>query len=83
VLTAAIQQIMKSRKTEKQVAQIRKTVIHLTELVQLIDPMLTDRAVTGDEAQEMFDALNRTRLRILELWADGDSAKHLEAQIPN
>jgi DNA-binding NarL/FixJ family response regulator len=83
VLTAAIQRIMLSKKTAAQIAQIRKTVIHLTELVQLIDPMLADKAVTGDEAKEMFDALNKTRLEILQLWADGESAKQLEAQLPN
>ncbi len=82
VLTAAIQRIMLSKKTAAQIAQIRKTVIHLTELVQLIDPMLADQAVTGDEAGQMFDALNRTRLEILNLWADGESAKQLEAQLP-
>lgn len=82
VLTAAIQRIMQSKKTAAQIAQIRKTVIHLTELVQLIDPMLADKAVTGDEAREMYDALNKTRLEILQLWADGESAKHLEAQLP-
>jgi hypothetical protein len=83
VLTAAIQRIMQSKKTAAQIAQIRKTVIHLTELVQLIDPMLADKAVTGDEAREMYDALNKARLEILQLWADGASAKHLEAQLPN
>jgi len=82
VLTAAIQRIMLSKKTAAQIAQIRKTVIHLTELVQLIDPMLADKAVTGDEAYEMFDALNKTRLEILNLWADGESAKELEARLP-
>jgi hypothetical protein len=83
VLTAAIHRIMLSKKTAAQIAQIRKTAIHLTELVVLIDPMLADKAVTGDEAHEMFDAVNRVRLEILELWADGEPAKHLEAQIPN
>jgi hypothetical protein len=82
VLNAAIQRIMLSKKTAGQIAQIRQTVIHLTELVQLIDPMLADKAVTGDEAKEMFDALNRTRLEILNLWADGESAKQLEAKLP-
>jgi hypothetical protein len=82
VLTAAIQRIMLSKKTAAQIAQIRKTVIHLTELVQLIDPMLADKAITGDEAHEMLDALNKTRLEILNLWADGESAKELEAQLP-
>ena len=81
VLTAAIQRIMQSKKTAAQIAQIRKTVIHLTELVQLIDPMLADKAVTGEEAGQMFDALNKTRLEILNLWADGESAKELEAQL--
>ena len=83
VLTAAIQRIMLSKKTAAQIAQVRKTVIHLTELVALIDPMLADKAVTGDEAHEMFDAVNRTRLEILNLWADGESAKQLEAKLPN
>jgi len=83
VLTAAIQRIMTSRKTAAQIAQIRKTVIHLTELVQLIDPMLADKAVTGDEAKQMFDAVNQTRLEILNLWANGESAKQLEAKLPN
>lgn len=82
VLTAAIQRIMTFKKTAAQIAQIRKTVIHLTELMQLIDPMLADKAVAGDEAKEMFDALNKTRLEILNLWADGESAKELEAQLP-
>ena len=82
VLTAAIQRIMLSKKTAAQIAQVRKTVIHLTELVSLIDPMLADKAVTGDEAKQMFDAINQTRLEILNLWADGESAKQLEAQIP-
>jgi hypothetical protein len=82
VLTAAIKRIMLSKKTAGQIAQIRKTVIHLTELVQVIDPMLADKAVTGDEAKEMFDVINRTRLEILNLWADGESAKQLEAQMP-
>jgi hypothetical protein len=50
--------------------------------VALIDPMLADKAVTGDEAKQMFDAVNQTRLEILNLWADGESAKQLEAQIP-
>ena len=82
VLTAAIQRIMLSKKTAAQIAQVRKTVIHLTELVALIDPMLADKAVTGDEAKKMFDAVNQTRLEILNLWADGEPAKHLEAQLP-
>ncbi len=83
VLTAAIQRIMLSKKTAAQIAQVRKTVIHLTELVALIDPMLADKAVTGDEAKQMFDAVNQTRLEILNLWADGEPAKHLEAKLPN
>ncbi len=83
VFNAAIQRILLSKKTAAQIAQIRQTVIHLTELVQLIDPMLADKAVTGDEAKEMFDVINRTRLEILNLWADGESAKQLEAQLPN
>ncbi len=82
VLTAAIERVMQSKKTAAQIAQIRKTVIHLSELVQIIDPMLADQAVTGDEAKQMFDVINRTRLEILTLWADGEPAKHLEAQIP-
>ncbi len=73
--------IMLSKKTAAQIAQVRKTVIHLTELVELIDPMLADKAITGDEAKEMFDAVNQTRLEILNLWADGESAKQLEAQL--
>lgn len=81
VLTAAIQRLMASRKTAGQVAQIRKTVLHLTELVQLIDPMLEDRAVTGSEAREMVESVNQTRLKVLALWADGKSAKHLESQV--
>ena len=83
VLTAAIQRIMLSKKTAAQIAQIRKTAIHLSELVALIDPMLADKAVTGDEAKQMFDAVNQTRLEILNLWADGESAKQLEAKLPN
>jgi hypothetical protein len=83
VLTAAIQRIMTSRKTAAQIAQIRKTVIHLSELVALIDPMLADQSVTGDEAGQMYDAINRTRLEILTLWADGEPAKHLEAHLPD
>jgi hypothetical protein len=43
----------------------------------------TDKAVTGDEAKQMFDAVNQTRLEILNLWADGEPAKQLEAQLPN
>jgi len=82
VLTAAIERVMQSKKAAAQIAQIRKTVIHLSELVQIIDPMLADQAVTGDEAKQMFDVINRTRLEILTLWADGEPAKHLEAQIP-
>jgi len=81
IFTAAIQRIMLSKKTAAQIAQVRKTVIHLTELAQLIDPMLADQAVSGDEAHEMFDALNRARLEILTLWADGKSAKRLEATV--
>ena len=83
VLTAAIDRVMQSKKTVAQIAQIRKTVIHLSELVALIDPMLADRAVTGDEAKQMVDAINRTRHEILTLWADGHSAKHLDSQIPH
>jgi hypothetical protein len=82
VLTAAIQRIMLSKKTAAQIAQIRKTIIHLSELVQMIDPMLADQALTGDEAKAMFGAVNQTRLEILNLWADGESAKELEAQLP-
>jgi len=83
VFSAAVQRIMLSKKTAAQIAQIRKTVIHLTELVQLIDPMLADQSVTGDEAHQMFDAVNRTRLEVLNLWSKGESTKALEAQIPN
>ncbi|MGE4489223.1 MAG: hypothetical protein AB7E95_06755 [Kiritimatiellales bacterium] len=82
VLTAAIQRMMASKRTAGQVAQIRKTVLHLTELIQLIDPMLEDHAVTGDEARQMAEAANQTRLKVLALWADGKSAKELETQLP-
>ncbi len=82
VFTAAIHRIMLSKKTAAQIAQVRKTVLHLTELVELIDPMLADKAVTGDEAKQMFDVVNQTRMEILDLWATGESAKHLEAQLP-
>ena len=61
--------------------RVRKTVTHLNELTALIEPMLDDQAVTGDEARTMVDGINQTRLEILQTWSKGDSAKHLEAQL--
>jgi hypothetical protein len=55
---------------------------HLNELTALIEPMLDDQAVTGDEARSMHDHVNQTRLEILQTWSKGDSAKELEAQLP-
>ena len=48
----------------------------------VIEPMLDDQAITGEEAKGMFDQVNQTRLQILQTWSNGGSAKHLEAQLP-
>jgi len=82
LLTAAIKKLLESRRATKLVERVRKTVIHLNELTALIEPMLEDQAVTGDEARTMVDGINQTRLEILQTWGNGDSAKHLEAQLP-
>jgi hypothetical protein len=82
LLTAAIRKLLESRRATKLVERVRKTVTHLNELTALIEPMLDDQAVTGDEARTMVDGVNQTRLEILQTWSKGDSAKHLEAQLP-
>ncbi len=81
LLTAAIRKLMGSRHTTKVLSRIRKTVTHLNELTALIEPMLDDQAVTGDEARGMYDHVNETRLQILDTWSKGKSAKELEAQL--
>jgi hypothetical protein len=81
-LTAAIRRLLGSRRTTKLANRVRKTMLHLAELVALIEPMLDDQAVTGDEARAMYNDVNQTRLQILQTWSKGDSAKHLEAQLP-
>ena len=82
LLTKAIRKLMGSRKTTKVIDRVRKTVTHLNELTALIEPMLEDQAVTGEEAREMYDHVNQTRLQILKTRSKGKSAKHLEAQLP-
>ncbi|VGO11458.1 hypothetical protein PDESU_00001 [Pontiella desulfatans] len=82
LLTSVIQKLLESRRATKLVARVRKTVTHLNELTALIEPMLDDQAVTGDEARTMYDHVNQTRLEILQTWSKGDSAKELEAQLP-
>jgi hypothetical protein len=82
LLTSVIQKLLGSNSASKVVDQVRKTVTHLNELTALIEPMLDDQAVTGDEARSMYDHVNQTRLEILQTWSKGDSAKHLEAQLP-
>ena len=82
LLTKAIRKLMGSRRTTKVLGRVRKTVTHLNELTALIEPMLDDQAVTGEEARGMYDHVNQTRLQILQTWSKGDSAKELEVQLP-
>ena len=82
LLTSVIQKLLGSNRTTKVVDRVRKTVAHLNELTALIDPMLDDQAVTGEDARGMYDHVNQTRLQILKTWSKGDSAKELEAQLP-
>jgi len=82
LLTSVIQKLLASKHANKIVDRVRKTVTHLNELTALIEPMLDDQAVTGDEARSMYDHVNQTRLQILKTWSKGDSAKELEAQLP-
>ncbi len=81
LLTSVIQKLLASRRASQVVDRVRKTITHLNELTALIEPMLDDQAVTGDEARSMYDHVNQTRLEILQTWSNGDSAKHLEAQL--
>ena len=82
LLTSVIQKLLGSKHASKIVDRVRKTVAHLNELTALIEPMLDDQAVTGDEARAMYNDVNQTRLHILKTWSKGDSAKELEAQLP-
>ena len=82
LLTSVIRKLLASRRAIGLIERVRKTVTHLNELTALIEPMLDDQAVTGDEARSMYDHVNQTRLEILQTWSNGDSAKHLEAQLP-
>jgi len=82
LLTSVIQKLLGSNRTTKVIDRVRKTVAHLNELTALIEPMLDDQAVTGEEARAMYNDVNQTRLQILKTWSKGDSAKELEAQIP-
>ena len=82
LLTSVIQKLLGSNRASTVVDRVRKTVTHLNELTALIEPMLDDQAVTGDEARSMYDHVNQTRLEILQTWSKGDSAKALEAQLP-
>ena len=82
LLTSVIQKLIASNRAGKIVDRVRKTVAHLNELTALIEPMLDDQAVTGDEARAMYNDVNQTRLQILKTWSKGDSAKELEAQLP-
>ena len=82
LLTSVIQKLLGSSRKTKVIDRVRKTVTHLNELTALIEPMLDDQAVTGDEARSMYDHVNQTRLEILQTWSKGDSAKELEAQLP-
>ncbi len=81
LLTSVIQKLLGSKHASKIVDRVRKTVTHLKELTALIEPMLDDQAVTGEEARGMYDHVNETRLQILKTWSKGDSAKELEAQL--
>ena len=83
LLTSVIQKLLGSRHTGKIIDRVRKTVTHLNELTALIEPMLEDQAVTGEEARAMYNDVNQTRLQILKTWSKGKSAKHLEAQLPD
>ena len=82
LLTSVIQKLLASRRATWLIDRVRKTATHLNELTALIEPMLDDQAVTGDEARSMYDHVNQTRLEILQTWSKGDSAKELEAQLP-
>ena len=81
LLTKAIRKLMGSRKTTKVIDRVRKTIVHLNELTALIEPMLDDQAVTGEEARGMYDHVNQTRLQILRAWSKGDTAKELEGRL--
>ena len=82
LLTSVIQKILGSNHAGKTINRVRKTVTHLNELTALIEPMLDDQAVTGDEARGMYSHVNETRLQILKTWSKGKSAKELEVQLP-
>ena len=82
LLTTVIQKLLGSKHTTKILGRVRKTVTHLNELTAIIEPMLDDQAVTGDEARGMYNHANETRLQILKTWSKGKSAKELEAQLP-
>lgn len=81
LLTDIIQTLLASSQATQVIGRVRKTVSHLNELTDLIEPMLDDQAVTGKEAGGMFDQVNQTRLEILQTWSKGGSAKELEAQL--
>jgi hypothetical protein len=82
LLTSVFQKLLKSHKATKVIDRVRKTITHLNELTALIEPMLDDQAVTGEEARGMYNHVNQTRLEILKTWSKGESAKDLEAQLP-
>ena len=81
LLTSVIHKLLASHRATQVIDRVRKTVTHLNELTALIEPMLDDQAVTGDEALSMYSDVNQTRLKILQTWSKGKTAKHLEAQL--
>jgi len=50
LLTSVIKKLLTSKRANKIVDRVRKTVTHLNELTALIEPMLDDQ---GDSAKEL------------------------------
>ena len=82
LLSSVIHKLLASHHASQVIDRVRKTITHLNELTALIEPMLDDQAVTGEEARAMYNDINQTRLQILKTWSKGKSAKHLESQLP-
>ena len=59
----------------------RQTAAHLAELADLFADVLADRQVSEEEVITMRSAATRTRELLLERWADGQSARRLQADM--
>jgi len=61
--------------------RVIKTIGHIAEALAVSQALLVDGKISEDEAQYAAGFSGDLRKKLLELWANGESGKEIEAQL--